>query len=200
MALAIRAAAGHNGGIGSSERTDMDLGARPVAPDPYDLLPLIPSFVLTSVDFTEGSRLPQAQAADGGNLSPALQWSGFPAGALSFVVSCFDPDAPTPAGFWHWTVANLPATTNCLGRGAGRPGGPPLPDGALQVRNDSGAAAYHGAAPPPGDREHRYIFAVHALDLPRLDLSPETDNCTTVASKSLFHALGRARLTGLYSR
>jgi len=178
----------------------MDLASRPVAPDPYDLLPALPSFILTSVDFTEGSRLADTHVADGGNLSPALQWSGFPPETKSFVVSCFDPDAPTPAGFWHWTLVDVPASVTCLKRGVGSPGGPPLPEGSFQVRNNAGSAAYAGSAPPPGDRDHRYIFAVHALDVAHLDATPDGDDCTTIAFKGLFHALGRARLTGLYSR
>jgi Raf kinase inhibitor-like YbhB/YbcL family protein len=178
----------------------MDLNARPVAPDPYDLLPPVPSFILTSVDIVEGGRLPDAHTAGGRNLSPALKWSGFPAETKGFVVSCFDPDAPTPAGFWHWTLANVPADVTSLGRGLGAPGGPPLPAGSFQVPNDSGSPAYYGAAPPVGDRPHRYIFAVHALDVAALDAAAATDNCTTIAFKGLFHTIARARLTATYSR
>jgi phosphatidylethanolamine-binding protein (PEBP) family uncharacterized protein len=68
------------------------------------------------------------------------------------------------------------------------------------VRNDGGTCEYFGAAPPPGDRAHRYVFAVHALDVAQLDASPGEDNCTTIAFKSLFHTLARARLTAVYSR
>jgi Raf kinase inhibitor-like YbhB/YbcL family protein len=178
----------------------MDLAARPVAPDPYDLLPPVPSFVLTSVDLAEGDRMPEAHVAAGGNLSPALTWSGFPPETRGFSVSCFDPDAPTPAGYWHWTIANLPADVTSLARGVGTPAGPPLPPGAFAVKNDSGAFDYHGAAPPVGDRPHRYIFAVHALAVPALDAGPDTDNCTTIAFKGLFQTLARARLTVVYSR
>ncbi|MDR1807489.1 MAG: YbhB/YbcL family Raf kinase inhibitor-like protein [Propionibacteriaceae bacterium] len=178
----------------------MDLSARPVAPDPYDLLPPVPSFVVTSVDFLEGERLPELNVADGGNLSPALCWSGFPAETQGFVVSCFDPDAPTPAGYWHWTLANIPGSVTCLPQGVGGPDGPALPAGSFCVRNDAGTADYFGAAPPPGDRPHRYIFAVHALDVPALDATPDGDNCTTIAFKSVFHTIARARITGIYSR
>ncbi|MDR1450375.1 MAG: YbhB/YbcL family Raf kinase inhibitor-like protein [Propionibacteriaceae bacterium] len=177
----------------------MDLHARPVAPDPYDLLPPVPSFVLTSVDFTDGAALPAAHAADGGNFSPCLRWTGFPADAQSFAVTCFDPDTPTPAGWWHWSLVNVPATTTCLGRGLGAPGGAELPPGSFHVRTDSGQAGYFGAAPPPGDRPHRYIFAVHALDVPRLDVGPDASP-TLVAFQTVFATIARARLTGLYQR
>ncbi len=168
----------------------MDL-SRPVAPDPYELLPPAPSFELLSDDVADGRMLDGTYAAAGGNTSPHLAWSGFPAGTRGFVVNCFDPDAPTPAGFWHWTVANLPADVTTLPRGAGSPDGSALPDGAVQARNDGGFPGYLGAAPPQGDHPHRYYFAVHALDVDHLDVNADTP-ATAVAFQTLFHTLARA--------
>ncbi len=127
---------------------------RPAAQHPYGKLPAAPAFALTSPDLTDGAPLPDEFTADGGNVSPALAWSGFPAATRSFVVSCFDPDAPTPSGWWHWTVADIPSTVSSLDRGAGTHGGAHLPRGAFHVRNDDGEDGYTGAAPPRGDREH----------------------------------------------
>ncbi|WP_448060462.1 YbhB/YbcL family Raf kinase inhibitor-like protein [Cellulomonas hominis] len=172
---------------------------RPVAPEPYALLPPVADLTLTSPDVEHGGTLPAEFVADGGNLSPALVWSGFPAGTRSFVVSCFDPDAPTPAGFWHWTLVDLPAGTTELPRGAGDPASAALPAGAFQVRNDGGSVGYTGAAPPPGDRPHRYVFAVHALDVEHLGVTPDTTP-TAVAFTALFHTLARGTLAPVYAR
>lgn len=164
---------------------------RPVAPDPYDLLPSVPSFELTSTDVTDGQPLDELFAhpsAGGKNLSPQLAWSGFPAETRGFAVTCFDPDAPTGSGFWHWSLVNLPRSVTELERGAD-----PLPDGAFCVRNDYGEDCYGGAAPPPGDRPHRYVFAVHALDVDGLDV-PAGASPAYVGFNLAFHTLARATL------
>jgi phosphatidylethanolamine-binding protein (PEBP) family uncharacterized protein len=115
--------------------------------DPYRGLPDAPVFTVTSSDITHGETLPAAHVsgifgAGGEDLSPQLAWSGFPAETKSFVITCYDPDAPTLSGFWHWAVFNIPGSQ------------------------------YLGAAPPVGHGPHRYIFIVHALGAERLDVDP----------------------------
>ena len=78
-------------------------------------------FTLSSPDFADGARLPDPVAfeAPGANISPTLVWHGAPAGTLSYALTCFDPDAPTGSGWWHWLVINLPASVQQLAAGAG---------------------------------------------------------------------------------
>lgn len=96
--------------------------------------------------------------------SPQLAWQGAPEAAKSYVVTAYDPDAPTVSGIWHWAVANIPASVTSLPEGAGAPDFV-LPEGALCLPNDSRLRQYVGAVPPPGDGPHRYFFIVSALDV-----------------------------------
>jgi len=172
---------------------------RPIAPDPYDLLPPVPAFELTSQDIADGTPLAQVHVspgAGGQNLSPHLSWSGFPAGTRGFVVTCLDPDAPTGSGFWHWLLVNLPVSVTELPRGAGSAGSEVAP-GAFSVRNDAGNPRYDGSAPPAGDRPHRYVFAVHAIDVVGLDLGPDATPAI-VGFNLAFHTLARATLRPTY--
>ena len=163
---------------------------RELAPDPYDILPPVPAFTLSSADIHDGEPLDELfvhGSVGGKNQSPQLSWSGFPEATRGFVVTCFDPDAPTGSGFWHWTAVNLPASATSLDRGA------ELPQGAFCVRNDYGERAYGGAAPPPGDRPHRYVFAVHAIDTEGLEVTPDAAPAY-VGFNLAFHTLARATL------
>jgi Raf kinase inhibitor-like YbhB/YbcL family protein len=174
---------------------------RPTAPLPYDLLPTTASFTVNSTDVTDGTPMHLKHAhdsANGENLSPQLSWSGAPDGTRSYMVSCFDPDAPTPSGFWHWTVVDIPASVTELATGAGS-GDDSLPAGAFHVRNDFGQRQWDGAAPPPGDAVHRYVFAVHALDVESLGIDKEATP-TFAAFNALFHTLGRALITPTYQQ
>lgn len=168
--------------------------SRPQTPDPYPLLPPVAAFDVVSDDVSNGRALKDDQVADKGNTSPHLRWSGAPQGTKSFVVTCFDPDAPTPSGFWHWVLVDLPADVDELPTG-GASG--PLPAGAFHVRNDGGDSGFMGAAPPQGDQVHRYFFVVHAVGEETLGV--DADASPAVVSFNLaFKTLGRAILHGTY--
>jgi Raf kinase inhibitor-like YbhB/YbcL family protein len=93
--------------------------------------------------------------------------------AKSFAVTCYDPDAPTGSGFWHWLVVNIPATVGEFAEGAGNTGGK-LPAGALQTRTDFGSPGYGGPRPPQGDHPHRYLFTVFAEKIDKLEVKTDT--------------------------
>lgn len=168
------------------------------APLPHEYLPQVPSFTLTSDDIHDGGTLPTAQVYDGwgftgDNVSPHLSWSGFPPEAQSFAVTCYDPDAPTGSGFWHWLLWDVPAHVTEL-----KPGiGPDDPIG-VQGRNDYGDNAFGGAGPPPGPA-HRYVFTVHALDVPSLGLTPDTPT-GQIGFNITAHTVARAHLVATYGQ
>lgn len=172
--------------------------------DPYQDLPPVPSFVVTSEDVSDGDpfEAPQVSGqmgAGGADVSPQLSWSGFPADTKSFAVTVYDPDAPTASGFWHWAVADIPLATTSLASGAGDVSGSRLPAGAVQLRNDAGQVGYIGAAPPPGHGVHHYYVVVHALDVASLGLS-EGATPAYLGFNLFTHAVARAVLVATYER
>jgi hypothetical protein len=186
----------------TQEEIPMNLD-RPLAEDPYAKLPQVASFTLTSTDISDGEAMSAAHAyvgaADGArNASPQLAWSGYPEGTKSFVVTCYDPDAPTPSGFWHWVLVDLPAGTDELATNAGASSAS-LPGNAFHVRNDWSSRDYGGAYPPDGDRPHRYYFVVHAVDVERLGVDDEA-SAAVVSFNLVFHTLARAQLVATFQR
>ncbi|UJF25059.1 YbhB/YbcL family Raf kinase inhibitor-like protein [Suttonella sp. R2A3] len=161
-------------------------------------------FILTSPTIKDGDTLPNTHVFNdwgysGDNQSPELHWQGAPEGTKSFAISCYDPDAPTGSGFWHWYVINLPADCTHLKAGAGNPASPQLPSGARQMNNDIAQKAFVGAFPPQGDKPHRYIFTVYALGVDRLEL-PENATTAFAGFNVLGNTLAQASFTAYYGR
>jgi Raf kinase inhibitor-like YbhB/YbcL family protein len=172
--------------------------------NPYENLPPAASFSVTSTDLREGEKLAMPQVsgifgAGGQDRSPQLSWRGFPAGTKSFAVTAYDPDAPTVSGFWHWAGVNIPGNVTQLLSGVGDESGVGLPAGAFQIPNDARMKRYIGAAPPEGHGRHRYIFAVLALDIEKIDIDKEATPAWLMFN-ALSCTLGRAFLEGWYER
>jgi Raf kinase inhibitor-like YbhB/YbcL family protein len=160
-------------------------------------------FTLQSADVKAGGTLTEKQVfngfgCSGQNVSPQLSWKGAPAGTKSFVVTVYDPDAPTGSGWWHWVVYNLPATTHALDSGAGGEKGT-LPAGAVQGKTDFGKPGFGGACPPVGDKPHRYIFTVYALKTEKLDV-PADASPALIGFATRANSLGSATFTATYAR
>ncbi|HXQ63247.1 MAG TPA: YbhB/YbcL family Raf kinase inhibitor-like protein [Steroidobacteraceae bacterium] len=132
-----------------------------------------PAFRLASDELVPGGRVQPRHVyngfgCSGGNLSPALSWSGAPGGTRSFAITVFDPDAPTGHGWWHWLIYDIPAASTTLAAGAGDPASGKAPPGSMQAVTDFGTAGFGGPCPPPGDKPHRYVFTLYALSVGKL--------------------------------
>jgi hypothetical protein len=172
--------------------------------NPYDELPKVPTFTLTSSDVSDGKALAKAQVsglmgAGGSDTSPQLSWSGFPEETKSFAVTVYDPVAPTASGFWHWAVVDIPANVTSLPSGAGDESGSGLPAGAVQLANDASLKRFIGAAPPAGHGTHYYYVVVHALDVESLGL-PENATPAYLGFNLFQHTLARAIIVGNYEQ
>ena len=161
---------------------------------------------LTSNSFKDGDYLAMDHVlsvdygfgCNGGNVSPHLAWSGAPEGTQSFALTCYDPDAPTGSGFWHWVVVNIPPNVTELSLGAGNPNGK-LPAGALQTRTDVGSHGYAGPCPPEGDHPHRYLFTIFAVGVESLPVAADT-SAAVVGFQLHFNTLARADIMVLFKR
>lgn len=169
--------------------------------DPYADLPPVASFSLESSFVADRETMPVAQrsgifGAGGQDTSPGLAWSGFPEETRSFIVTMYDPDAPTPSGFWHWAVVNIPTSVTSLSAGAGE-ADETLPGGSAHLPNDASLRRYLGAAPPPGDPPHRYFIVVSALDVSDAEVP-----AAATPALALFHTVAktvaRAMLVPVY--
>jgi Raf kinase inhibitor-like YbhB/YbcL family protein len=162
-------------------------------------------FRLSSPDVKPGGTIAAEQVfngfgCSGQNVSPALKWTGAPKGTKGFALLVHDPDAPTGgAGWWHWVVFNLPASTTGLPKGAGKSDGSALPAGAASGVTDFGSAGYGGPCPPAGDKPHRYNFTVYALNTDKLDV-PKGATAALIGFMVNASAIGKATLTGMYGR
>src|SRR5271154_880086 len=153
------------------------------------------NMTVTSSEVSDGSTIKDAQVANvfgckGGNISPSLSWSGAPSGTKSFVITNFDPDAPTGSGFWHWVVFNIPAGTTSIPKNAGDVKAKLMPEGAIQSRNDVGTDGWIGPCPPADGTRHRYIFTVFAVDEEKLQYAKDHNVSAALVGFELhFHTL-----------
>ena len=158
---------------------------------------------LKSSDIEDGGILKMDQVFNsfgctGQNKSPELNWSNVPEQTKSLAINVYDPDAPTGSGWWHWTVFNIPTSTKSLPANASA-NKKVLPKGSIQGRTDYGTSAFGGACPPEGDKAHRYIITLYALDVEKLDL----DQNASGALVGYFlnkHVIEKSSITATFGR
>jgi Raf kinase inhibitor-like YbhB/YbcL family protein len=162
------------------------------------------ALTLSSPDVKNGATIKDEQVLNtftctGKNISPALNWSGAPAGTKSFALTVYDPNAPTGSGWWHWVVFNIPPTATGFPKNAGDMKANLMPQGVVQGRTDFGGPGYGGPCPPKGDKPHHYIFTLYALDVDHLDADANA-SAAFVGYNIHFHTLAKATITGMYGR
>lgn len=153
--------------------------------------------IVTSETFGQDGTMPRETAfggCGGENRAPQLAWTGAPSETRSFAITCFDPDAPTGSGYWHWLAFDIPASVTRLAAGEGAPAG------STTGRNDYGESAYGGPCPPPGDGQHRYVFTVYALDVPKLEGLGAGVTGASLVFTMRGHVLATGTITGRYGR
>lgn len=153
---------------------------------------------LSCHDIAQGSTLSDKYVANiwgftGENISPELKWHNAPEDTQSFVLTMYDPDAPTGCGFWHWNAFNIPAHITQLKQNASGQ----FNDGTQELKNDAGLDGFIGAFPPQGDKPHRYIFTLYALNQ-KLDL-PDTISPAVLGFNLNGKVLASAQLTAYYN-
>lgn len=153
--------------------------------------PALASMTLTSADFANNGPIPKEEIypeCGGQNVSPALSWSGAPAGTKSFALTDFDPDADS-SGWMHWVVVSIPASATGFPHNG-------TPAGSVQIKNDFGNARYDGPCPPGGSGVHHYHFTLYALpgDTPNLTGKKPADAMTELSKA----ASEKAELIGTY--
>ena len=134
---------------------------------------------------------------NGKNISPQLHWQNAPVGTKSFAVNVYDPDAPTGSGWWHWVVFNINDKADTLKTGAS--GSKEMPAGAVESVTSYGSKGFGGACPPPGDKPHRYIFTVYALDVAKLEQNAEA-RPELIGFFLNSHAIAKASIMAYYGR
>jgi Raf kinase inhibitor-like YbhB/YbcL family protein len=162
-------------------------------------------FTISSTSFEEEKIIPnkfvfKGFGCEGENLSPQISWKNAPEGTKSFAVTIYDPDAPTGSGWWHWGVYNITANINEIAEGASKTSGAKMPEGAQEIFTDFGQTGYGGPCPPVGDKPHRYILTVHALNTEKLELNPNTTTGALLGFMLKDTTLDKASITGVYGR
>jgi len=157
----------------------------------------VSSLNVSSASFSNDGSIPMENVftgCGGKNTAPQLSWKGAPDGTKSYAITCFDPDAPTGSGYWHWLAFNIPAKVTSLdaenGEGA--------PSAGKSGYNDFGLNGYAGPCPPKGDGQHNYTFTVYALDTDVISGASGKTTGATLVFMMRGHVLATGSITGRF--
>jgi Raf kinase inhibitor-like YbhB/YbcL family protein len=155
---------------------------------------------IASTAFRDGDAIPRQHTEDGQDASPALAFSGVPAGTRELALIVDDPDAPRPQPWVHWVVYGLAPDLGGLPGGLPRRPDLTQPVAALQGKNSwfSNNVGYRGPAPPKGSGVHHYHFKLYALDAPLGVRSGLDKDALLKAMQG--HVLAEAEVVGTYQR
>ncbi len=153
-------------------------------------------FKLESPAFQHGSYIPPNYTCDGRDINPPLKWSDPPEGTRSFALIMYDPDAPRGT-FIHWVLYDIPANRREIPEAV--PMEPRIEGLGIHGMNDFWGLGYGGPCPPRLHGEHRYYFALHALNIETLGL-PHGADADYVMKAMEGKVIGYALLMGRYKR
>jgi Raf kinase inhibitor-like YbhB/YbcL family protein len=103
-----------------------------------------------------------------GNGNPEIRWEHAPSDTVAFALIMDDPDAND---FAHWAIYDIPSTATGLAAGISGDSVAKhtLPEGALELMNQTGSIGYFGSCPPA---PHVYRWRLWALR-ESIDEAPE---------------------------
>lgn len=152
---------------------------------------------LTATPFDDGGSIPARYTCEGGDVNPELTISGVPDAAETLALVVDDPDAGE-SPFVHWTLWNVPASTETVPRSVAKQERPPFADGARQGTNNAGEIGYVGPCPPTEDEPHTYRFRLSAVDTSLALAAGATP--AELADALSGHVVDEVTLTGRYGR
>jgi Raf kinase inhibitor-like YbhB/YbcL family protein len=167
------------------------------------------TMTLITTAWPDGGMIPLRYTQAGAELSPAIQWSGAPAGTASFVLMFHDADTVvnnSTDDLLHWMLWNIPGTATGIAQG--RPDGFELEDGTRQI--SVSGSRYRGPGAPAAGPIHHYVMELYALDT-MLDVKVNPQGAQeanpnvqaihgSIMQAMVGHIRGKAAYVGLFHR
>ena len=148
------ATGGNEGGAKHGPHITPPKGQREKAPTPAEKAEATVADMTLQSPSIRSENLTYTYTCDGRDISPALNWSGVPAGTKELILYVMNAAPVGGRLFFDWAVAGLDPASDSIEIGK-------LPPGAVVGTNSFGQRGY-SICPPAGSAES-YIFALFAL-------------------------------------